>query len=353
MNLNYNSKEFSWQRFFWHILFWTAYTIFIATVYGNFERNYGQRFIEILIQLPLRITTTYFTVYILVMRILLKKKYALFTIIFIFSTVVLSILQRFTYFNFTFPLYYPEYLDKPLFYWPAIFIGIIKLYTITFALLSVKFLKQWYENQGVKHALESQKAQAELKLLKAQIHPHFLFNTLNNLYALTLKKSEKAPEVVLKLSHLLNYILYECNANYVSLTKEIEMLKNYIELEKIRYGDRLKIEFDIVGDTSGIMIAPLILLPFLENSFKHGTSVNLDNPWINIIFQITENEIIFQIENSKDKDEIKQHSYQEGIGLQNVKRRLEFLHPEKYELNIESKKSSFFVLFTLKLPSEI
>ncbi len=348
MNLNYNSKEFSWQRIIWHLIFWIGYTVFIATVYGSFEKDYGQRFIEVLIQLPLRIITAYFTVYILVMRILLKKKYLLFTFSFVFSILVFSILQRMVYYEITFPLYYKDFLKYPIFYMPAMLKGIINLYTVSIALLSIKFLKQWYENQSIKQELEMEKAQAELKLLKAQIHPHFLFNTLNNLYALTLKKSDLAPQVVLKLSHLLNYILYECNVRYVSLDKEIEMLKNYIELEKIRYGERLKIEFDIEGSLVGKSIAPLLLLPFVENSFKHGISGSLENPWIHIILQINEKELIFQIENTKEKNNKAVHSYQEGIGLKNVKRRLELLHTGNYELTIEDKENTFFVLLSVK-----
>jgi LytS/YehU family sensor histidine kinase len=223
----------------------------------------------------------------------------------------------------------------------------INLYTVTIALLSLKFLKQYYESLRDTQKLENEKIQAELKLLKAQIHPHFLFNTLNNLYALTLKKDDRAPTVVLKLSHLLNYILYECNVKYALLKKEIEMLENYIELEKIRYGERIHIQFDIDGSLQGVYIAPLLLLPFLENSFKHGASGILEKPWINIIIKVDQDEILFQIENSKEKD-IKQHSYQEGIGLNNVKRRLELLHKGDYELTIENKDDRFFVLLCLR-----
>ncbi len=349
MTLNYDSKKISRQRIAWHIIFWIAYTVFIATVYGSFERDYGQRFVEVLIQLPLRIFVAYFTVYFLVMRVLLKKKYTLFAILLIISIFVFALLQRIIYYEITFPLYYPDFLNSPLLYWPAIFKGIINLYTVTIALLSIKFLKQWYENQNIKQQLEKEKAQAELKLLKAQIHPHFLFNTLNNLYALTLKKSDKAPEVVLKLSHLLNYILYDCNARYVPIKKEVEMLQNYIELEKIRYGKRLMINFDVEGSLTGIQIAPLILLPFVENSFKHGTSGNIEKPEIEILLHTSPDEVIFQIENTKDSEKKQEQSYQEGIGLKNVRRRLELLHYENYELTIEEKSDKFFVLLVIKI----
>jgi len=347
MNLDYYSSELSWKRIFWHLVFWLSYIVFLVTVYGSFEKDYFQRLQEVFIVLPLRILTAYFTVYVLVMMVLLRKKYILFTLSLIISVLFLSVLQRSVYYYITFPHFYPEFLERNFWHWPVIFKGMINLYTVTIALLSLKFLKQYYESQRDTQKLENEKIQAELKLLKAQIHPHFLFNTLNNLYALTLKKDDRAPMVVLKLSHLLNYILYECNVKYAPLKKEIEMLQNYIELEKIRYGERIQIQFDIDGSVQGVYIAPLLFLPFLENSFKHGASGILEKPWINIILKVEQDEILFQIENSKEKD-IKQLSYQEGIGLNNVKRRLELLHKGDYELTIENKEDCFFVLLSIK-----
>ncbi|MCK5536163.1 MAG: histidine kinase [Bacteroidales bacterium] len=347
INLDYCSKSLNWRRLMWHSIFWTAYIVFLASIYGSLDKDYGQRFQEVFIMLPTRMVAAYFTIYVLVMRLLLVRKYLFFAISLLLSVLFFSLVQRVAYYYITYPLFYPKFLENDFFHWPIIFKGIINLYTVTIGLLSLKFLKFWYESQSIKQQLENEKTQAELKLLKAQIHPHFLFNTLNNLYALTLKKSDLAPQIVLKLSHLLNYMLYECNVQYASLSKEVEMLNNYIELEKIRYGDRINFEFDIDGDTNGVQIAPLLFLPFVENSFKHGTSGNIDNSWINIILKIDESEIIFQIENSKEL-EAGEESFKEGIGLKNVKRRLELLHKGDYELTIEDKGDSYFVLMCLK-----
>ena len=137
---------------------------------------------------------------------------------------------------------------------------------------SVKILRHWYKTEQHTRNLEREKLEAELKFLKAQIHPHFLFNTLNNLYSLTLKKSDYAPEVVLKLSGLVNYMLYYTKEQAVPLAKEIESIHNYIALEKIRYGKELEIAFDVSGNIGSSMISPMLLLPFIENSFKHGVS---------------------------------------------------------------------------------
>ncbi len=125
---------------------------------------------------------------------------------------------------------------------------------------------------------EKAKITVELQLLKAQVHPHFLFNTLNNIYSFSLESSPKTPELILKLSSLLRYMLYDCKAEQVLLEKEIQVMKNYIDLEKERYGNKIQISLNIAGDLKGNYISPLLLLPFLENAFKHGTSDQLEKP---------------------------------------------------------------------------
>ena len=174
--------------------------------------------------------------------------------------------------NIDYPIYYPQALADPFFYFPKIVKMFVAIYPVTFVAVAIKLLKYWYANQQAQQVLTQQKLQAELKFLKTQIHPHFLFNTLNNLYALTLKKSERAPEMVLKLSELINYMLYECASDDVPLTKEVKFIRNYGDIEKMRYGDKLDIDIRVTGDVNDRKIAPLVLLPFVENCFKHGAS---------------------------------------------------------------------------------
>ena len=172
--------------------------------------------------------------------------------------------------------------------------------------------------------------------MKSQIHPHFLFNTLNNLYALTLKKSDKAPETVLKLSELLDFMLYDCNASKINLDKELQLVKSYIDLEELRYNDNLSIQFDVAGETSKTEIAPLLILPFIENCFKHGISEQTDKSWIKISVNVNDNSIKLLAENSRSArshEDIK--GYKEGIGFENVKRRLQLLYPGKHKLEIK------------------
>jgi sensor histidine kinase YesM len=212
----------------------------------------------------------------------------------------------------------------------------------------IRILQQWYRQQNRAEALERARLGAELSFLKSQIHPHFLFNTLNNLYSLTLKQSEHAPRVVLKLSELLNYMLYEASGKEVLLSREVLHLKNYVELEKIRYGNELEISLNAGEGVEGKKIEPMILLPFVENSFKHGLSQELSKPWITIDLKVKGDLLIFSVENSKVPG-ITLESKSGGIGLNNVRRRLELLYPGSYELLTTDHGDYFAVSLKLDL----
>ena len=211
-------------------------------------------------------------------------------------------------------------------------------------------VNDWLESQREKKELKSQTLQSELKFLKSQINPHFLFNTLNSLYALTLKKSDLAPEIVLKLSEMMRYMLYECNEREVSLSKEINYLKNYLELEKIRQGKKMNINFQITGEVSNQKIAPLMFIPFIENSFKHGISNQISNGYVNILLEIEGNEVYMTIENSKAASLPSPTGKRSGgIGLKNVRRRLNLLYPERYKLAIEEDPNTYTVKLEIDL----
>lgn len=233
--------------------------------------------------------------------------------------------------------------------------------TVAGFVAAIKLVKIWYLKEQAFRQIEKEKFQAELQLLKSQIHPHFLFNTLNNLYALTLRKSEQSPAVVMKLSQLLSYMLYDCNAAEVPLEKEIAFMKNYIGLEQLRYGSRLEVSMNFHGDLQGKHMAPLLLIPFLENAFKHGTSEQLEQAWIFLDLAVDDNVLSFKLVNSRDADAnvVKATSVGAisigatsvgGIGLQNVRKRLELLYPNRYELQIRPEEETFLVDLALRLP---
>ncbi len=339
-------------RIVWHLVFWIIFISFFALVYGSFEEQYGRQYLIQLTDAVLQIPAVYFTLYFLMPRFLFKEKYIEFIIYLILLILSFSALHWFNYVIVQEPIFWPDDDYTPdLVNFGKMLKNTTKVYPVLVLAIVIKWFKYWYREQKSNQQLVEEKLKAELNFLKAQVHPHFLFNTLNNLYALTLKKSKDAPEVVLKLSDLLNYMLYECTADQVLIEKEIKLLKDYISLEQIRYGNRLNISFNILGNAGGMRVAPLMLLPFVENSFKHGVSEEMNEAWVSIDLELKEEKLTLKVENSKSKHEERddQFNYKEGIGLKNVQRRLELLYPEKHSLEMHDSVDSFLIILTLEL----
>jgi LytS/YehU family sensor histidine kinase len=210
----------------------------------------------------------------------------------------------------------------------------------------ISLFKYWFKKQQELLQAEKEKVTAELQLLKAQVHPHFLFNTLNNIYSFSLEHSPKTPGLILKLSSLLSYMLYDCKVEEVLLEKEVEIMKNYIDLEKERYGNKIEISWSIEGDIKDKYIAPLLLLPFLENAFKHGTSEQLEKPWLSVDMSVKQDVLRCKIANSKNEFVSLSKN---GIGIQNVKKRLEFLYPGNHELKMNDEGNFFVVSLLVEL----
>ncbi len=213
----------------------------------------------------------------------------------------------------------------------------------------ITLFKYWIKKERDWMQAEKAKITAELELLKAQVHPHFLFNTLNNIYSFSLESSPKTPELILKLSSLLRYMLYDCKAEQVLLEKEIQVMKNYIDLEKERYGNKIEISLNITGDLKDHYTSPLLLLPFLENAFKHGTSDQLEKPWLSMDLTVKQNTMKCKIANSKNEQVVVSEN---GIGIQNVKKRLELLYPNKHELKMNNGNNFFVVSLFVELQEQ-
>ncbi|MCD4772324.1 MAG: histidine kinase [Bacteroidales bacterium] len=351
-SVNIKNFDFNKYRIIWHILFWLLYLIlhaFSSNIYYE-DSNIYKILAKYSISIPIDILAAYFTAYYLLPKFLLKGKYIHFMVIFFLSAIFFIFFQRALMFYISYPIFYSESYQNIKFFKINYIFSFFNIYAIVGIFASIKLLKYWFKNQQTTRLLEKEKLEAELKFLKSQIHPHFLFNTLNNLYALTLDKSDLAPEVVIKLSDLLDYMLYECNTPKVSLDKEIKLINDYLSLEKIRYRKELIINFDISGKTSGKQIAPMLLLPFIENSFKHGLSKKKNNPWINITL-VTKNEALhFNVKNNKAISKImKKEEYTEGIGLKNVRRRLDLLYEGAYKLELMDNDDSFEINLEINL----
>lgn len=200
-----------------------------------------------------------------------------------------------------------------------------------------KFAVDWFGNERIQRNLESEKKEMELQFLKSQLNPHFLFNSLNNIYSLAYQKSDKTADAILKLSEIMRYMIYESNDSWVSLSKEIEYVQSYIELQKLRFRDGAAVELSLNGEIDNQQIVPLILISFVENAFKHGVANDPKDPIkINII--ANQKILHFSVTNKKNK-----HNKDEvgGVGLNNVERRLQLLYPERYKLNIVNSATHY------------
>jgi two-component system, LytTR family, sensor kinase len=212
--------------------------------------------------------------------------------------------------------------------------------------VALKLLRMYFLSREKEKNLAREKLEAELKFLRAQTNPHFLFNTLNNIYALARKKSDETADVVMKLSKLLRFMLYESREDRITLAEELRIIEDYIELEKIRYGDRLKVQVQKNIDNSSQKIAPLLLLPFIENAFKHGASETRHQSFIDIAITLRDGNLFFSVQNSKDSDE--QRELKENIGLGNVRRQLQLMYPV-HSLDLKNENGYFLAKLNINL----
>jgi len=214
----------------------------------------------------------------------------------------------------------------------------------------IKIFSDWQRHQRDRKDLETQRMQSEIKFLKSQINPHFLFNTLNSLYALTLKKDDKAPEIVIKLSEMMRYMLYECNERRVPLLKEVTYIENYLAMERLRQSGDPDITFTLEGQVTDQQIAPLLFIPFLENSFKHGLNHSIGVGYVHATLRVLGNRLLFRVRNSKPlQPPTPADKPSGGIGLVNVRRRLNLLYPGQYKLDIEDTDHDHIVELSLDL----
>lgn len=331
-----------------HILFWTGVLFFFTYFFSVGNNNYFNTFYFALFLMPVTIATTYILIYKLIPDYLITKRYfrfglySIYTLIIsayaIFSSIALSILylSHFEY-NALGPL------NKNIIF---VMTGV---YLVPVIVSAFKLTKLNLENTSKTNQLEKKILEAQLKLkeqelnyLKMQIHPHFLFNTLNTMYGFALKKANETPEMILKLSNLLDYLLYQVDKPFVSVTDEVNHLKDYIALEQLRFNDTLKVTFVADSISETLEIAPMLLIPFVENSFKHGAIKN-GTLQIDISIICKNERLTFYIKNTAQNHDNKQ----QGIGLENIKKRLELLYKDDYTLEINRNNDYFEVKLVL------
>ena len=238
-------------------------------------------------------------------------------------------------------MHHPSFLRRLLYpVFPSLFVFAIST--------AIKITNEWFRNEKQKKEMENEKLNSELAFLKSQVNPHFLFNILNNICSLARKKSDETENSIIKLSQIMRYMLYESKDEKVSLEKEVEYLKNYIELQRLRISEKVIINFNIEGNPGKYLIEPMLLIPFVENAFKHGISY-VDDSRIEISMKVGDELILFTVENYIVKKNDENIIVESGIGLKNVLRRLELLYPGKHEISIKDDKVKYSVNLKISL----
>ena len=327
-------------------MFWMTWLAGMSLFNGISPKDvyFFKNFVSLFFGLPIYLIYTYVTVYWFLPEIFLKKRnYIIAAGYILFSSLLYGFMQSlqidFVIFHYLEPerLKESSYITIYNYLNDAVWVNIP---LIMFA--SIKYIRDYSFTLKRKNELLSSNVQAELSLLKVQLKPHFLFNTLNNLYSLALEGSPKTSEGIERVTNLLHTIVYECSADKVELFKEINLIRNYLELEKIRYDSRLRLDFQVKVSCDEVLIAPMILFTFVENCFKHGSSKDAGPSYIIIELNESDGLVDFRARNSKPEGNQKKND-QKGLGLNNVKMRLNYLYPEKYKLNILESDREFSI----------
>jgi len=342
------------KRISTHLLYWVVAWIFLSWFFTRLTHEYQYTYLFSITLLAIAIGTTYFSNYFLIPNYLLKKRYVPFILLTLFTGLIslwfelMSILGIFTYlltkFNSTgkgLP-----FLIDPVFL-------IAGLYLVVIGGIMIHLVKVLFANQAEQLKLENMKLEvgnklkeAELNSIRAQFHPHFLFNTLNNLYWLTLNKSEQAPRLVLKLSELLDYSLHQGRRDRVPLQEEITYINNYLDIMKIRFEETTNIQIDFSGADLKRQIAPLMLITLVENACKHGLSQLIGSSWIKIRLETDQEFIKFTVSNNHPGTPALEGE-DAGLGLNQLKSRLNLIYPARHELRLEKTDHEFEAYLTI------
>jgi sensor histidine kinase YesM len=338
------------------VIFWVVYFTYEWLGQATIACEYNRYLVNAAAIVPITLVATWFTIQVLIKQYFLKKRNTAFWVGFIASAIIFTLLRRSFNYYYTYPLYYPQGQNTRFFFLPKIIIEMVNIYLIVALYTMFYFMRAWYEQQRLAQELQRDKAEAQLQLLRSQVQPHFIFNTLNNIYSLSLKNNPKAPDLIYRLSSLLSYMLYDSKQEAIPVRKEMEYIHNYIELEKIRYGERLDVSVNCFDTVDKFYLPPFLLLPLVENSFKHGVSNDVGASWIRIDLSVKDEWLTVKIENSRVPDTHNGHNGHHngravgyyGIGLENVKKRLEILYPERHEFKYFNEGQSFLTVLKLK-----
>lgn len=334
--------------FVFNVIFWPLYFLYQWLGLAALSGEYGLYFINACMALPLALIVSLLTIHVFVKRFYQKGERIKFWVLQVSVSIVLLLIRRYINYYFVYPNLSIELHRIPLFSFGKLIVELVNLYLIVGVYALFYFVRSWYNEQQRVQGLLREKTTAELELLKSQVQPHFIFNTLNNIYSVALKSSPETARLISHLSSFLSYNLYESKQEKVLLTSEILYIKHYIELQKNRYGNKLDISLNIYDEISDLYIAPLLLLPVIENSFKHGIADSINQGWIRIDISRQKDYYSIKIENSTE-EKYGQSGSGNGIGLQNVQKRLQLIYPDKYEFKTIKELHSYLAILKLKV----
>lgn len=340
-------QEFK-KEWIWHVVFWLGYLLVKIFIVEFFREDVGTVLVVELISLPLKMFLVYVLIFYLIPQFLLHKHYLKFSIWLILLLVFAAFVRRIMDIYMVYPISM-LYFDRAILWdYGTAFRNLVFVYPVVGLGTAIYLMSHWVKDYQMRTQLQQEKLEAELKYLKAQVHPHFLFNTINNIYSLSLDQSPKTSKALLELSELLSYMLYECNVDRIPLRKEIELIENYINLERLRYSDRLDVHIRCRGNIDNVKIAPLILLPFVDNCFKHGAGDSMEKCYVHFDLNVESQTLILVLKNSVDESKVVDTG-NSGIGLMNVQRRLDGEYSGCFELTIEDTHESYEVNLTIQL----
>ena len=336
-----------------HIIFWSIYFIFNTFRWGSYFNDYIFSIKTNLVGFPIHMALCYMNIYVLMPYFIYKKKFTFYAILLIGCLYLMLLVKFYLYYFLVSSNVWPEgpEIIESITLNYAVDMMIGELYVITFV-TAIKLTFDWIKEHKRLTDLEKLQLETELRFLRTQISPHFFFNTLNNIYSLSLENSPKAPKTILKLSELMRYLLYQTKEKRQEVVKEIVCIQNYLDLERIRHGAYLTVNMDISGDIKDKKIAPMLLLSFIENAFKHGANKNLEPIEINIDFKVVGDFLYFRVSNpiSKVKNLNTINTEMGGIGIPNAKKRLALGYKEdEYELSIKEENEIYIVELKLKV----
>ena len=328
--------------------FWIGYFLFEWLNTGAYLDNFKQSLCFITLNLPLLMVAAYWHLFVTVRHFLFSRNLTGFWLSLFAGLLVFGILRRTINYNFFYPAYFLQGLEKPMIYWPKILAETMQLHLVVALFIVLDLIRHTLRQQQLSETFRREKVSAEYRLLQSQVQPHFLFNTLNNLISVSMHQPAEMPNLLHRLAGLLSYQLHESHSDKVPLSKEIAYLNDYISLEQIRYGDRLDVQTNYGNiTTSKILVAPMLLLPFVENAFKHGAAQTEGACWIQINLSLTDNRLIFSVENSVPEETLK--PFISGLGLTNLKKRLEILFPNNYELVTLREEGQFLAVLKFNI----